>query len=197
MRLRTGHNRLNSHMHRKLKLAPSPTCPCGREEQTVEHVLQRCPLYEATREDVWPVSTSLTTKLWRAGEDDVIHLPSGLDRVNCERQEEEEEEGLTDNKLKTSALCLSWSGTAAIARSGRAGKPQVRSGKTGMCQTVTTTPFLPSSHRLAGLVVKVSASGAEDPGLESRWRRDFSGSSHTSELKIWHSSGYPARRPAL
>ena len=64
VRLRTGHNRLNSHMHRKLKLAPSPTCPCGREEQTVEHVLQRCPLYEATREDVWPVSTSLTTKLY-------------------------------------------------------------------------------------------------------------------------------------
>ena len=64
VRLRTGHNRLNSHMHRKLKLAPSPTCPCGREEQTVEHVLQRCPLYKATREDVWPVSTSLTTKLY-------------------------------------------------------------------------------------------------------------------------------------
>ena len=64
VRLRTGHNRLNSHMHRKLKLAPSPTCPCGRDEQTTEHVLQRCPLYKATREDVWPVSTSLTTKLY-------------------------------------------------------------------------------------------------------------------------------------
>ena len=37
--LRTGHNRLNSHMHCKLKLAPSPTCPCGQEEQTTEHVL--------------------------------------------------------------------------------------------------------------------------------------------------------------
>ena len=64
VRLRTGHSRLNSHMHRKLKLAPSPTCPCGREEQTTEHVLQRCPLYKATREDVWPVSTSLTTQLY-------------------------------------------------------------------------------------------------------------------------------------
>ena len=63
VRLHTGHNRLNSHMHRKLKLAPSPTCPCGRDEQTTEHVLQRCPLYKATREDEWPVSTSLTTKL--------------------------------------------------------------------------------------------------------------------------------------
>ena len=29
-----------------------------------------------------------------------------------------------------------------------------------------------------------SASAAEDPGFESRLRRDFSGSSHTSDLKI-------------
>ena len=64
VRLRIGHNRLNSHMHHKLKLAPSPTCPCGQEDQTTEHVLQRCPLYKATREDVWPVSTPLTTKLY-------------------------------------------------------------------------------------------------------------------------------------
>ena len=27
-----------------------------------------------------------------AGEEDVIHFPSGLDRAACERQEEEEEE---------------------------------------------------------------------------------------------------------
>ena len=38
--------------------------------------------------------------------------------------------------------------------------------------------------RLAGLVVKASASGAEDPGFESRLRRGFSGSSHTSDFKI-------------
>ena len=29
----------------------------------------------------------------------------------------------------------------------------------------------------------MSASGAEDPGFESRLRQDFSGSSHTSDLK--------------
>ena len=44
-------------------------------------------------------------------------------------------------------------------------------------------------HRLRGLVVKASASRAEDPGLESRLRRDFFvflffGSSHTSDFKI-------------
>ena len=32
-------------------------------------------------------------------------------------------------------------------------------------------------------MVETSASGAEDPGFESRWRRDFSGSSHTSDIK--------------
>ena len=38
------------------------------------------------------------------------------------------------------------------------------------------------SELLVGLVVKASASRATEPGFESRWRRDFSGSSHTSDL---------------
>ena len=33
-------------------------------------------------------------------------------------------------------------------------------------------------------MLEASASRAEDPGFESRLRRDFSGSSHTSDLKI-------------
>ena len=37
---------------------------------------------------------------------------------------------------------------------------------------------------LIGVVVKVSASRAEDPEFESRLHQDFSGSSHTSDLKI-------------
>ena len=43
MRLRTGHNRLNSHMHGKLKLSSSPTCSCGQEDQTTEHVHKDSP----------------------------------------------------------------------------------------------------------------------------------------------------------
>ena len=35
-----------------------------------------------------------------AGEDDVIHLPSGLGRVDCERQEEEEKEKREEKKRK-------------------------------------------------------------------------------------------------
>ena len=38
----------------------------------------------------------------------------------------------------------------------------------------------PTANRLGGLVVKASASREEDPGFESHLRRDFSGSSHTS-----------------
>ena len=44
--------------------------------------------------------------------------------------------------------------------------------------------FSPCFGRLVGQVVKASSSRAEDPGFESRLRRDFSGSSHTSDLKI-------------
>ena len=50
------------------------------------------------------------------------------------------------------------------------------------------TDFFPSLarlfHRLAGLVVKASALGAEDPAFESRLRRDLSGSSHATDLNI-------------
>ena len=30
--LRTGHNKLNNRMYQKLKLLPSPTCPCDQED---------------------------------------------------------------------------------------------------------------------------------------------------------------------
>ena len=44
--------------------------------------------------------------------------------------------------------------------------------------------FSSVSDRLDGLVVMVSASRAEDPGIESRLRWNFTGSSHTSDSKI-------------
>ena len=64
VRLRTGHNRLNAHMNRKFKLAPSPTCPCGQEDQTADHILQRCPLLQEERQEMWPTATPLNTKLY-------------------------------------------------------------------------------------------------------------------------------------
>ena len=45
--------------------------------------------------------------------------------------------------------------------------------------------IVPVRHRLVGLVVKASASRAEDPGLESRLRQDFfRGRVILSDLKI-------------
>jgi hypothetical protein len=68
-RLRTGHNRLNAHYMYKLKLAASPKCSCGNDNQTAEHILQRCPLLEQQRKAVWPVETRIQTKLYGAMEE--------------------------------------------------------------------------------------------------------------------------------
>ena len=51
--------------------------------------------------------------------------------------------------------------------------------------------------RLAGLVVTASASRAEDPGFESRLRRDFSVVESYQWLKNWHSSGLPCQAPGV
>ena len=63
------------------------------------------------------------------------------------------------------------------------------------CLTLFCRMLFIGSYRLAGLLVKASASGAEDPGFESRLRWDFF--RVESYLKNWHSSGYPARPLAL
>ena len=63
-RLRTGHNRLNHHLHRKMRLVPSPMCPCGEAEQTTEHILQDCRNFQHLREDHWPSPTPLQDKLY-------------------------------------------------------------------------------------------------------------------------------------
>ena len=50
---------------------------------------------------------------------------------------------------------------------------------------------------LGGLVVKASASRAEDPGFDSRLRRDFSGSSHTSDFKKMVLQWLPCQPPGV
>ena len=62
-RLRSGHNRLNAHMYRKLKFRPSPACPCG------EHVLQRCNRHQSERNAQWPSATPLHQKVYGGLED--------------------------------------------------------------------------------------------------------------------------------
>ena len=64
LRLRSGHNRLNYHLATKLKLVPSPLCPCGQEDQTAEHILQRCHRFDTLRQAIWPEDTPLQRKLY-------------------------------------------------------------------------------------------------------------------------------------
>ena len=63
-RLRSGHNRLNAHMHRKLKCVPSSTCSCCEEDQTTEQVLQRCNRHQPGWIAKWPSATPLHQKLY-------------------------------------------------------------------------------------------------------------------------------------
>ena len=63
VRLRSGHNKLNAHMYKKYRLVPSPTCPCGEEDQTAEHILQRCKRHNQERKATWPSDTSVHQKL--------------------------------------------------------------------------------------------------------------------------------------
>ena len=52
-RLRTGHNKLHSHLHR-LNLCPSDLCSCGLMPMTAEHLLQDCIQFNDLRRTVWP-----------------------------------------------------------------------------------------------------------------------------------------------
>ena len=77
---------------KKLKLVPSPLGTCGQENQTTEHILQRCPNHDSLRWTIWPTESSLQTKTKLYGckeeleEDSPIHLADRTDGVNCERE---------------------------------------------------------------------------------------------------------------
>ncbi|CAC5373543.1 unnamed protein product [Mytilus coruscus] len=51
-RLRTGHNRLNQHLYKVMKVVPSPMCPCGEAEQNTAHLLQSCNIHQALRDNI-------------------------------------------------------------------------------------------------------------------------------------------------
>ena len=91
VRLCTGHNRLNSHMHHKLKLAPSPTCPCGQDHRARSTKMPPSQSYKRRRVACQHFPDDQTLRLQTgAGEDDIIRLLSGLDHADCKRREEEE-----------------------------------------------------------------------------------------------------------
>ena len=91
MRLRTGHNRLNAHMFKKLKLAPSPTCNCGQGDQTAEHILQDIPYSKDTEipcgwwQPHYEQSYMATGRTWKRQLHSSLRLVWRCDK--CERQD--------------------------------------------------------------------------------------------------------------
>ena len=63
-RLRSGHNRFNKHLNKKMRAVPSPMCPCGDAEQDTAHVLDECRNHQLLRKEVWPVPETLHSKLY-------------------------------------------------------------------------------------------------------------------------------------
>ena len=60
----TEHGNIGSYLHR-YKILDTPTCPCGTEDQTIDHLLHECePLNKernslisiVVKTDVWPIS---------------------------------------------------------------------------------------------------------------------------------------------
>jgi hypothetical protein len=45
----TGHGKTRAYLHR-FKILEHVTCPCGNGNQTVEHILDRCPVLNTQRE---------------------------------------------------------------------------------------------------------------------------------------------------
>ena len=62
-RLRTGHNKLHSHL-RRLNLCPTDICSCGLAPMTTQHVLQDCILFNDIRRTFWPQDSPFDRKIF-------------------------------------------------------------------------------------------------------------------------------------
>ena len=103
MRLRTSNNRLNAHMFKKMKLAASPTCNCGLEDQKAEHILQRCPRRQqeqtcGQRQSRYTPNSTAARRNWRRQ----LHSSCRLDS-QCSSDREEKRNRL--GQLPYSASC--------------------------------------------------------------------------------------------
>ena len=81
-RLRTGHCGLKGHL-KKFGIQPSALCDCGKDDQTPNHFLQSCPLYNRERQHIWPVSTTMDAKLWGSAND--LHLTTHFATLTGQR----------------------------------------------------------------------------------------------------------------
>ena len=95
-RLFTGHNGLSARMVRKTKLAQSPTCNCGLEDQTAEHnnTAEMPASAESETKGVAnssPAAHQTLRQQGGAGEDghSFCHLADWTSRCSCHREEED------------------------------------------------------------------------------------------------------------
>jgi hypothetical protein len=66
----TGHGKTRAYLHR-FKLIESPTCPCGKEEQTTDHLIYRCILLQQPRETLKRETSKQGT--WPTNKQDLIN----------------------------------------------------------------------------------------------------------------------------
>jgi hypothetical protein len=80
----TGHGNIKSYLHR-FKLITSPACPCGKNDQTTDHLLYECELLKTQRHSlkiavsksgVWPTSkNTLISKHYKSFKSFVSSIP--------------------------------------------------------------------------------------------------------------------------
>jgi hypothetical protein len=66
----TGHGKTRAYLHR-FKPLESPTCPCGKEEQTTDHLIYRCILLQQPREKLKRETSKQGT--WPTNKQDLIN----------------------------------------------------------------------------------------------------------------------------
>ena len=71
--------------------APSPTCNCGLEDQTVEHVLERCPLLQTVRKKMCGRQQSSYTPNSMAAKRNRKRWPHASCRLDFQRSGNDEE----------------------------------------------------------------------------------------------------------
>ena len=64
LRLRTGLNRLRSHLYNKMNIGQTEMCPCDTALMTAVHLLQDCPIHADLRQETWQETTLLKEKLY-------------------------------------------------------------------------------------------------------------------------------------
>jgi len=65
----TGHGKTRAYLHR-FKLLENANCPCGDGDQTIDHLLNRCPMLNTQRERF--KHNVLKTGIWPPKEQDII-----------------------------------------------------------------------------------------------------------------------------